>query len=183
MNLDIGKFDLDVTLKDAAFDPHVRPARRMIANACIGMEAFDAYYSVRELAETLNDMHAGVRGAKARLAKILSTQCDDFQRCIYYSLAGRGGEAMLEDLAWLLEILEGRSVQSAALLREGDFPLPQVNPYVAPEPDGPVVSATDDFTEGASWHLDPGLRADRGDTAVKEQRLPVRPRRDRPRRA
>lgn len=43
---DIGKFDLDVTLRDAALDPNCRPTKRMLANASIGVEPFDAYYSV-----------------------------------------------------------------------------------------------------------------------------------------
>ena len=49
---DIGKFDLDVTLRDAALDPNCRPTKRMLANASIGVEPFDAYYSARELYET-----------------------------------------------------------------------------------------------------------------------------------
>lgn len=35
-------FDLDITLRDAALDPEVRPTRRMIANAAIGMHVEDA---------------------------------------------------------------------------------------------------------------------------------------------
>ena len=34
---DIGNFDLDVTLRDAALDPNCRPTKRMLANASIGV--------------------------------------------------------------------------------------------------------------------------------------------------
>ena len=48
---DLGQFDLDLTLRDASLDPLVSPTRRSLANASIGVEAFDAYYSARELYE------------------------------------------------------------------------------------------------------------------------------------
>lgn len=80
---DIGKFDLDVTLRDAALDPNCRPTKRMLANASIGVEPFDAYYSARELYETLQGVFQGLPKAKARLMQILSCHCDDYQRCLY----------------------------------------------------------------------------------------------------
>ena len=57
---DIGKFDLDITLRDAALDPNCRPTKRMLANASIGVEPFDAYYSARELYETLQGVFQGL---------------------------------------------------------------------------------------------------------------------------
>lgn len=156
-SFEVGKFDLDVTLRDASLDEQNRPTRRMIANACIGIEAFEAYYSIRELSEALEAVHEGRSRAKARLVRILATRCDDFQRCIYYCLAGRGVVQMLDDLDWLLNLLEARSVISADLFRTGDYPIPIPSPYVAAEPDGPVVSSDESFEEGASWYLDPQL--------------------------
>src|SRR3546814_4674915 len=83
-------FDLDVTLRDAALDDQNRPTRRMLANAAIGMHVEDAYYSVRELREAMSWVHEGETGGKRKLASILSTPAgDDFQRCIYFCLAGR----------------------------------------------------------------------------------------------
>ena len=35
--------------------------------------------------------------------------------------------------------------------------MPLVKPYVASEPDGPVVKPDRDFRQGASWYLDPTL--------------------------
>ena len=84
---DIGKFDLDITLRDAALDPNCRPTKRMLANASIGVEPFDAYYSARELYETLQGVFQSLPNAKARLTQILSCHCDDYQRCLYYALA------------------------------------------------------------------------------------------------
>lgn len=154
---DIGKFDLDMQLREASVDEKNRPTRRMIANACIGVEAFDAYYSVRELTEILKDIFEGRARAKSKLTRILSTQCDDFQRCIYYCLAGRGIIQMLDDLDWLLAMLAARAVVSGECFRRAEPPIAPVNPYVAAQPDGPVVAADAVFEEGPSWYLDPGL--------------------------
>lgn len=154
---DLGQFDLDITLRDAALDEKNRPTRRMLANACIEVEAYDAYYSTRELHEALWEIHETGVTAKPKLAQVLSSPCDDLQRCLYYCLAGRGVVQMLDDLAWLIELLEARSNISASLFTQGRFPLIQKAPYISAEPDGPVPSATADFELGQSWYLDPEL--------------------------
>ncbi|MFC0205025.1 hypothetical protein [Novosphingobium soli] len=154
---EIGALDLDITLRDEALDPLNSPARRMVANAAISVEPFDAYYSVRELRGAVQAVHEGEIGAKRKLTRVLSTECDDFQRCIYYQLAGRGVVQMLDVLEWLEELLARRSVVSHDLFREGTWPAIMVNPYVAAQPDGPLVSADPNFEEGPSWYLDPDL--------------------------
>ena len=83
-------FDLDIGLRDASCDENLPPVRRGIAALCIGVGVDDAYLSVRELREAVSLVHENAPGGRAKLAGILSTQCDDFQRAIYYCLAGRG---------------------------------------------------------------------------------------------
>ncbi|MBD2842610.1 hypothetical protein [Erythrobacter rubeus] len=156
-SFDIGSFDLDITLKDAAADEANRPTRRMLANACIGVDAFDAYYATLELFEALQAVHEQCAGAKEKLARILSTQCDDFQHCLYYSLAGRGVVQMLDDLEWLMHILRARTKISAECLRNGGSVQAAGPPYICAEPDGPIPTANADFELGASWFLDPEL--------------------------
>lgn len=151
---EIGRFDLDIQLRDEALDERNSSARRMVANASIGIEPFDAYYSTRELREAVEGVHEGRIGAKNRLARILGTECDDYQRCLYYQLAGRGVVQMMEVLTWLEELLAKRTVISADLFRAKEWPAVMVNPYVAAQPDGPLVSADPDFEEGPSWYLD-----------------------------
>lgn len=156
-SFDIGAFDLEITLRDAALDEANRPTRRMLANACIGVDPFDAYYASLELFEALQAVHEECADAKAKLARILSTRCDDFQRCLYYSLAGRGVVQMLADLEWLFLILSGRAKISAKLLRHGGNVQTARSPYIGDEPDGPITTANPDFELGASWFLDPEL--------------------------
>lgn len=154
----IGKFDLDIALRDAALDELNRPTRRMLANASIGMDAMDAYYAAQELFEAVKGVFdEGGPKAKAKLVQVLSCQCDDFQRCLYYAVAGRGITLVLDDLEWLVDLLAPRCKISADLFRKDKWPIPLVNPYISTEPDGPIPSRNADFEEGSSWYLDPGL--------------------------
>ena len=153
-------FDCDVALRDAALDESNRPTQRMIANASLGMHLEDAYYSVRELRGAVSWVHEGETGGKRKLASILSNPAgDDFQRCIYFCLAGRGIVEMLDDLMWLEELLEARGRVAGSIHRRKIRARPLVSPYVADEPDGPVVASTENFRQGRSWWADPGLTA------------------------
>ena len=152
------RFDLDITLRDAALDAENRPTRRMIANASIGMDVEDAYYSVRELRQAVAWVHEGEPSGKAKLTAILANDgADDFQRCVYFCLAGRGVVAMLDDLEWLEDLLERRGRVAGELKRRKGSRMPLTNPYVADSPDGPMVKLDADFEQGPSWWADPAL--------------------------
>lgn len=159
MNTDfeIGSFDLDIQLRDEALDERNAPTRRMIANASIGVDPSDSYYSTRELREVVQEVHQGTIGGKKRLSTILSTECDDYQRCPYFCLAGRGIVKIMDDLEWLEAVLRARAEVGGRTRRDSGHTIPLVNPYVSPRPDGPLVSLTAEFVEGPSWYLDPDL--------------------------
>lgn len=153
----VDRFDLDLGLRDASTDPSNRPTQRMLAAAAIGMDVEDAYFAAVELREAVEWVHEGVAGGKRKLSSILGNSCDDYQRCLYYILAGRGVVQMLDDLMWLEGLLEARGRVAGKLAKRGVSTMPLVNPYVAAEPDGPVVRSADDFVQGASWSADPTL--------------------------
>ena len=154
----VGKyFDTDIMLRDAAIDPQNRPTRRMIANAAIGVEVDDAYYSLRELREAISWIHEGDTGGKPKLARMLANECDDYQRCIYYALAGRGIVQMLDDLEWLEDILETRARIVGQVRRARERCMPLTSPYVSAEPDGVLPMPDGEFRQGPSWYLDPSL--------------------------
>ncbi|KAK0331790.1 hypothetical protein LTR94_027521, partial [Friedmanniomyces endolithicus] len=134
----IGAFDLDTVLIELSVDLDIRVTRRMLAGACIGSDPEDAYLSARELRESLEWIHEGQEAGKGKLTTILETPCDDFQRCLYYCVAGKGVVTMLDDLVWLEKLLEARGRLAARLYRDKAAVKPLVNPYVASEPDGPV---------------------------------------------
>ena len=147
-------FDLDIALADAACDPAVSPERRAIANLCIGMDGDDAYYSMRELREAMLLVFEGDASGRPKLCAILANECDDFQRAIYYALAGRGIVRALEGLDWLIVMLQGRAITASRLRRTGVYVEPLVSPYVAEEPDGPVAGADPMFRLGRSWSVE-----------------------------
>ena len=64
---------------------------------------------------------------------------------------------MIDDLMWLEELLEARGRIAGDIHRRRIKARPLVSPYVADEPDGPMVSAADDFRQGRSWWADPEL--------------------------
>jgi hypothetical protein len=107
--------------------------------------------------EAVQWVHEGEPGAKLKLSMILGNQCDDYQRCLYFILAGRGIVQMLDDLMWLEELLEARGRVAGKLFKRRSPVMPQVRPYVASEPDGPLVAVNRQFQQGASWYLDPEL--------------------------
>ncbi len=152
----LDQFDLDIALRDAACDPDLRPQQRAVANLCLGMGIDDAYLSVRELAQAVDWVHHGVPEGRAKLAAILSNACDDFQRAIYYALAGRGVVEMLDTLDWLSALLKARGLVAARLSRKRIARRDLVSPYVADEPDGPLVSPDARFELGAAWSVDQG---------------------------
>jgi hypothetical protein len=149
-------FDLDIGLRDVSCDPDVAPVRRAIAGLCIGVGIDDAWLSVRELREAVSLVHEGAEGSKGRLAAILSNPCDDFQRAIYYCLAGRGVGEMAEAMDWLIDILKARGRTAAWLSRLRLRRKELVSPYVSEAPDGPLVSPDADFELGRSWFVERG---------------------------
>ena len=152
----IDRFDLDIALRDASSDLGVLPARRAIAALCIGVGVDDAYLSVRELREAVSLVHENAPDGRAKLAQILSNSCDDFQRAIYYCLAGRGVVEMAEAMDWLLTMLKARGRTAAWLSRSRACRKELVSPYVAEAPDGPLVSNDAEFELGRSWFVGRG---------------------------
>ena len=149
-------FDLDIVLRDVSCDANVMPVRRAIAALCIGMNIDDAYYSVRELREAVALVLEDAPDGREKLVGILGNRCDDFQRAIYYALAGRGVVEMLEALDWLCVILKGRGRVAGFLGRQRIVRKSLVSPYVGEEPDGPVVAADPQFPLGRSWSVERG---------------------------
>ena len=102
-------------------------------------------------------------GNRSNGSTILSTACDDFQRCLYYCVAGKGVVTMLDDLVWLEKLLEARGRIAGHIYRNKLPVKPLVNPYVAAEPDGPLGRFDPAFAIGASWSHDPGPDYDSDD--------------------
>ena len=153
------EFEADITLVDAGTDPDASPTRRMIANASIGVGLEDAYYSVRELREAVAWVDNEDPRGRKRLSEILSNRCDDYQRCIYYCLAGRGIGNMLADLYWLELLLLARSRVGVQAARARYHVVETYGTYVAGAPDAVVPTFDPNFALGESWKREPWQRS------------------------
>jgi hypothetical protein len=142
-------FDLDIALRDASCDPDRLPVHRAIAALCIGMDVDDAFYSVRELREAVTLVLNDAVGGREKFVRILANRCDDFQRALYYVLAGRGVVAMLEALDWLSGLLVARGRVAGSLSRRRIPPPSRYNrPMSARNPMGRSWRETSSFRLG-----------------------------------
>ena len=146
------KVDLEFSLEDALCNPKLASSKRVLAGLCIGMDEEDALAAVNELhAAVAAAVGSGSAGAE-RLMEVLSNRaCDDFQRALYYALAGRGLDNMVTSLRWLREVLRVRR-RASSWAQLNDVPIVrEPNPYVSDRPDGPVPAFEPNVQFGPSW--------------------------------
>ena len=153
----LGPFNLDLMLYDAALNERSAPTRRMLANAVLNIEPEEAYHGAHELLLAVEAVHQEMDLGKCQLAQILARKGDDYQRCLYYILAGRGVVQMLDDLRWIVGLLRARYDQLLECRAKGIRVVRSLGVYLASEPDGVLPSNDADFRLGASWVNDPML--------------------------
>ena len=143
--------DLDLGLTEIRDSADEQWTLRALAGASVGVEPEDARSAARELSDAVNGLMAGIDGAKAELATILGGCGNDYQRCLWYSLAGRDPLGTAIDLARLVELLDRR----CKLARDAAAAMTGVtvahDPYVTDEVDGPLGVFSADFTLGRQW--------------------------------
>ena len=143
--------DLDLGLAEIRDSVDEQWTLRALAGASVGVSPDDAYSAARELSDVVNGLMAGIDGSKAALATILGGAGNDYQRCLWYNLAGRDPLGTAVDLARLVELLDRRR----QLAREGAAAMTGVTvahePYVTDEVDGPLGAFPADFTLGKQW--------------------------------
>jgi hypothetical protein len=124
---------------------------RVIALLSLGLPADEAFLRSRELLETVQSSASDRPAGKRRLAALLGSQENDYQRAVYYALAGRGAIAMLSDLQRLTNVLESRYLLSIAA-DDRSVPITQpFNPYLTDKPDGPLGTFDPDYTLSDIW--------------------------------
>jgi hypothetical protein len=145
-NIDI---DLGLTeIRDCA-DEHW--TFRALAGASVGCDPEDALTAATELSEVVSGLMAGKVEAKTALAAILGGQGNDYQRCLWYNLAGRDPLGTAVDLGRLVELLAGRAALSRRASVLGSGVVAEREPYVTDAADGPLGVFSDDFTLRAQW--------------------------------
>jgi hypothetical protein len=144
-------FDIDTELKEIADSDHEQNSLRVLALLSIGLPADEAFLRSRELLETVQSSASGLSAGKRRLAALLGADENDYQRAVYYALAGRGAIAMLSDLQRLTNVLESRYVLSISAHKHGVELSQPFNPYLTDKPDGPLATFDPDYTLSDIW--------------------------------
>ncbi len=144
-------FDIDAELKEIADSDHEQNSLRVLALLSIGLPAEEAFLRCRELLEAVQWSASNLPAGKRRLAGLLGSQESDYQRALYYALAGRGAIAMLADLLRLTNILESRYLLSITAANHGVQITQPFNPYLTDQPDGPLGTFDPDYTLSDIW--------------------------------
>lgn len=144
--------DIDAGLKEVRDCPDERWTLRALCGHSVGMPPEDGYLAARELFEAVCWAAEGYPEGKKRLAAILGCNGDDYQRALYYAVAGRGPIDMLEDLRVFVGMMEARcdAAHEAELRQLGVTPM--LEPYrFFEEADGPRGRFDPDFAFAPAW--------------------------------
>jgi hypothetical protein len=144
LDLDLGLIEI----RDCA-DEHW--TLRALAGASVGVDPEDAFSAAAELAEAVNSLMAGLDMAKVALATILGGRGNDYQRCLWYALAGRDPLGTAVDLGRLVEVLDARRALACKAAATGTGVAVARDPYVTDVADGPLGVFSPQFTLGPQW--------------------------------
>lgn len=124
---------------------------RALAGASVGVDPEDALTAASELSRAVNGLLAAMPVAKSELVTILGSPGNDYQRCLWYNLAGRDPLGTAVDLGRLVGLLTARAhlAREAAVTGSGVAVAP--DPYVSDCADGPLGAYSADFMLGSQW--------------------------------
>jgi len=143
--------DVDLTLLEMRDNPDEPWTRRALAGASVGVEPMDAYEEAEELVEAVRLMVGGDPQGKVELARILGKDGNDYQRNLWYAVAGRGALSVAADLHWLMAVLATRAEVWLGQKGWDRAVTKQPDPYVTDRPEGPVGRFRSSFELGEHW--------------------------------
>ncbi|MGL5839644.1 MAG: hypothetical protein ACRCY3_14205 [Sphingorhabdus sp.] len=88
-------FDPDLHLKEVRDDPDAPWTRRALAGVSVGIPTRSGFQKCEELLNAILMICNGIGAGKIKLAEILSAKRDDYQRCLWFALAGRDPWAII----------------------------------------------------------------------------------------
>lgn len=143
--------NVDLGLMEVRDDVDEQWERRALAGASVGVDPQSALTRAHELASAIDLLIAGSPLGKIGLAGILSSDENDYQRCLWYALAGRHPFSVATDVRWLVGLLRARAEQWAQAIETGRQVTKAPSPYVSDRADGPVGDFAADFALGPQW--------------------------------
>lgn len=144
-------FDPDLHLKEVRDDPDQSWTRRALAGASIGTPPAEGFQKCDELLNAILMICGRVEAGRASLAEILSAQGDDYQRCLWFTLAGRDPWSYYFDLQWLVAAMQKRLVLATEAQAKGYKIVAMRPPYAIAQPDGPQGIFSPEFSLSLLW--------------------------------
>jgi hypothetical protein len=144
--------DLDLGLIEVRDNADESWTMRALAGHSVGMPALDGYLAARELHTAIAFCVDGRPEGRRKLAALLSAEDIDYQRSLYFAVAGRGPLAMLVDMKRLADMMEARLRAAEVASAKGRAIKVQTSPYVHFDgPDGPPGQFCPDFEMAPAW--------------------------------
>lgn len=147
----LDSLDVDLALKEVRDCPDEPWTKRAIAGASVGTDVRTAYDEAAELLTIFDLMAVGLPEAKPRLSQLLGAPGNDYQRCLFYSLAGRPPLECIVSLRWLVFALKAR-LQLATECAAVDLDFTTDPPaYCYDESDGPLGTFPLEYRLSDQW--------------------------------
>ena len=143
--------DIDGALYDVRDDDSQTWEARALAGASIGIDPIAGLRAVIELSTAMERLVRGESEGKAQLANILGRDGDDYQRCLWYSVAGRDPLAVATCFSELEKLMAARASLWVEASRRGLAPSKSDNPYWTSSPEGPRAKFDAQFELGEHW--------------------------------
>lgn len=145
--------NVDTALEDTAEHAFTHPVLKVMALLSIGTDPLAALDGAEELASAVNQLARDERIAKHRIAEILSRPGCDYQRALFYTLAGRGIYDNSAQLNGLVRLLQARRDMWVTLQECGRKAKTLGVAYAVPEGEGPRGTFDPDFSLSAKDRL------------------------------
>lgn len=143
--------DVDAALLDIRDDDSQSWDLRALAGASVGIDPIGGFRSVLELHDAVELIVRGEVEGKKRLARILGRTGDDYQRCLWFTVAGRDPLSVATGFNELEKLMAARATMWLEASRRGLDPTKLDNPYWTTRPEGPRGLFGDDFALGEHW--------------------------------
>lgn len=143
--------DVDATLYEVRDDDAQSWELRVLAGASIGIDPIGGFRAVLELSDAVERIVRGEEEGKRRLARILDRTGDDYQRCLWYTVAGRDPLTVASCFGELEKLMAARATMWVTTGREGLAPTKSDNPYWTKKPEGPRARFDANFELGEHW--------------------------------
>ena len=143
--------NVDATLIETRDDEDLPWEIRALAGASVGVDSVAGLQAVIELEAALNAVLRGEYAGKSALARILSATSCDYQRALWYNLAGRHPLTVASALGELRKLMNARAEMWLMADRLGLEPTREPNPYFSDRPEGPRGIFSPAFSLGSHW--------------------------------